>query len=65
MNASVAKLDEDAALVAARSRTLGESAKCSVYGSGDRAAGTLEAALDGDLVGVRRWDITGTPRPSR
>ena len=31
----------------------------------DRAAGTLEAALDGDLVGVCRWDITGSGAGSR
>ena len=57
---SVAKLDEDTALVAARSLlpyTLHFALSPNVR---DRAAGTLEAASDGDLVGVCRWDITGT-----
>jgi len=62
---SVAKLDEDTALVAARSLlpyTLHFALSPTVR---DRAAGTLEAALDGDLVGVCRWDITGAGAGSR
>jgi Polyketide cyclase / dehydrase and lipid transport len=62
---SVAKLDEDTALVAARSLmpyTLHFALSPYVR---DRAAGTLEAALDGDLVGLCRWDITGSDAGSR
>ena len=61
----MAKLDEDTALVAARSLlpyTLHFALSPNVR---DRAAGTLEAALDGGLVGVCRWDITGTGAGSR